>query len=117
MPAIAARAAAADNLPARSARHRDAHDHDREQAQIHAPASLTGRVRWIALTAGFGIVEAVGGWFAGSLALISDAGHTATDAAAFVVALIAQSVARRPPSRHASFGVGIVEGIGLRVSV
>ena len=51
------------------------------------------------MTAGFAVVEAIGGWLAGSLALISDAGHMATDAASFAVALIAQVVARRPPSR------------------
>jgi cobalt-zinc-cadmium efflux system protein len=63
----------------------------------------------LALTAGFGVVEAVGGWLSGSLALISDAGHMATDAAAFLIALIAHGVARRPPSRHASYGYARAE--------
>lgn len=63
----------------------------------------------LVLTAGFAIVEAVGGWWANSLALVSDAGHMATDAAAFVVALIAQVVAGRPPSRHASYGYSRAE--------
>lgn len=58
----------------------------------------------LALTAGFAIVEAIGGWLTGSLALISDAGHMATDAASFVVALFAQHIARRPPSAQASYG-------------
>lgn len=80
------------------------HRHDHEDP--HPPASLTRRALWSALllTAGFGVVEAIGGWAAGSLALISDAGHMATDAAAFVVALIAQGMARRPPTRRASYG-------------
>jgi cobalt-zinc-cadmium efflux system protein len=58
----------------------------------------------LGLTAAFGVVEAISGWLAGSLALISDAGHMATDAAGLVVALIAQIVAARPPSRRASYG-------------
>ena len=69
------------------------------------------RALWIALalTAAFAVVEAVGGLWAHSLALISDAGHMATDAAAFVVAIIASAVARRPPSRHASYGYARAE--------
>ncbi len=63
----------------------------------------------LVLTAAFGVVEALGGWVSGSLALISDAGHMATDAAGLVVALIAQVVARRPPSRKASYGYARAE--------
>jgi cobalt-zinc-cadmium efflux system protein len=133
---IAARAATADNEPAMSARHRSphghahvhgeahaqalgpAHAHDHQPAPVHASTLLTARVLWIAfaLTAGFGIVEAAGGWLSGSLALISDAGHMATDAAAFVVALIAQGVARRPASRLASFGYARAEVLAAFVN-
>jgi cobalt-zinc-cadmium efflux system protein len=70
----------------------------------------------LALTAGFALVEAVGGWIAGSLALISDAGHMATDAASFVVALIAQYLARRPPSARASFGYARAEVLAAFVN-
>jgi cobalt-zinc-cadmium efflux system protein len=82
------------------------HDHPHERPHVHVPASTTLRALQIglALTAGFAVVEAIGGWLAGSLALISDAGHMATDAATFVVALIAQHVSRRPPSAQASYG-------------
>lgn len=69
------------------------------------------RALWIALllTGGFAVAEALGGWWAHSLALISDAGHMATDAAAFVIALIATAVARRPPSDRASYGYARAE--------
>lgn len=84
------------------------HAHDGEHERPHrkppTTATLSALKAGLALTAGFAIVEAIGGWLAGSLALISDAGHMATDSASFVVALIAQYVARRPPSPHASFG-------------
>ncbi len=63
----------------------------------------------LALTALFAIVEAIGGWWAGSLALLSDAGHMVTDVAALSIALIAQRVARRPPSRRASYGYARAE--------
>ena len=82
-----------------------------EAPHSHSPGEATTRVLWIALalTVGFAIVEALGGWFAGSLALISDAGHMVTDAAAFVVALIAIAVGRRPASHRASYGYARAE--------
>ena len=83
-----------------------AHDdgHERPHPKPPSTATLAALKAGLALTAGFALVEAIGGWLAGSLALISDAGHMATDAASFVVALIAQYVARRPPSASASYG-------------
>jgi hypothetical protein len=70
----------------------DRHAH-RHRTDVHA----TRRVLWIALslTLAFALIEALGGWIAGSLALISDAGHMVTDAASFVVALIAATVTAR----------------------
>jgi len=95
-------------------RHDDGHGHRHGPGHHHAePGSSRAALRtlWIALglTAGFGVVEAVGGWLAGSLALVSDAGHMATDAAGLVVALIAQALAQRPPSRRASYGYARAE--------
>jgi cobalt-zinc-cadmium efflux system protein len=71
----------------------------------HAPA-----LRWAAvLTLGFAAVEAVGGWWTGSLALLSDAGHMLTDGAALALAAIAAWMARRPPSARHSYGLGRAE--------
>jgi cobalt-zinc-cadmium efflux system protein len=86
--------------------HLHAHDQPGEPPHAHQPSSATLRAlkSGLVLTAAFAVIEAIGGWLAGSLALISDAGHMATDAASFIVALIAQYVARRPPSAHASYG-------------
>ena len=88
--------------------HRHSHSHD------HAPAPIASRERRafgaaLALTALFAIVEAVGGWWAGSLALLSDAGHMVTDVAALSIALIAQRIAQRPPSHRASYGYARAE--------
>jgi len=81
-------------------------------------AHATQRALWAALllTGGFAAVEAVAGFLAGSLALISDAGHMVTDAASFVVALIAAAVAARPPSRRASYGYARAEVLAAFVN-
>lgn len=86
------------------------HRHAGHAGHSHRPDG-SWRALWIALflTGGFAMVEAAGGWWAHSLALISDAGHMATDAAAFVIALIATAVARRPPSERASYGYARAE--------
>ena len=46
----------------------------------------------ILLTGGYAVVELVGGIVSGSLALVSDAGHMATDATALMIALVAQGL-------------------------
>ena len=68
------------------------------------------------LTAGFALVEAIGGWMAGSLALLSDAGHMVTDAAALGLALFANAIGRRPPSQRASYGYGRAEVLAAFVN-
>lgn len=79
--------------------HRHAHAHD-SGAALGAAA---------ALTIGFAAVEAAGGWWTGSLALLSDAGHMLTDGAALALAALAARVARRPPSARHSYGLGRAE--------
>ena len=44
------------------------------------------------------VVEAVGAWVSGSLALLADAGHMVTDAAAVALALSASYVATLAPT-------------------
>ena len=50
------------------------------------------------------VAELVGAWWSGSLALLADAGHMATDAGAVTLALAASYVASRPVSARRSFG-------------
>ncbi len=50
------------------------------------------------------VVEAAGGWWAGSLALISDAGHMLSDAFALGLSLAAMWIARAPPNSRKSYG-------------
>lgn len=54
-------------------------------------------------------VEAGAGWWAGSLALLSDAGHMLTDALALALAATAAWAARWPPTARLSFGLQRIE--------
>lgn len=56
-------------------------------------------------------MEAGAGWWAGSLALLGDAGHMLTDSMALALAAIASVVAKRPPSLRHSYGLGRVEAL------
>ncbi|EOC1337830.1 CDF family zinc transporter ZitB [Cronobacter dublinensis] len=57
------------------------------------------------VTAAFMVLEVVGGLLSGSLALLADAGHMFTDAAALLVALMAVRFARRAPDTRHTFGL------------
>ncbi len=70
----------------------------------------------LALTLGFAAVEGGAGFWSNSLALISDAGHMVTDATALGLALLAQLIARRPPSAKHSFGFGRAEALAAFVN-
>lgn len=70
----------------------------------------------LTLTFLFAGVEVVAGFWAESLALISDAGHMVTDAAALGLALLAQVIAKRPPSAKHSFGFGRAESLAAFVN-
>ena len=56
------------------------------------------------MTAGYALVQVVGGLLSGSLALIADAGHMVSDAAALLLALVAYRVARRAANARVSYG-------------
>lgn len=68
------------------------------------------------LTLVFAIVEVIYGFASNSLALISDAGHMVTDAASLGLALMAQLIAKRPPSARHSFGFGRAEALAAFVN-
>jgi cobalt-zinc-cadmium efflux system protein len=54
----------------------------------------------LGITGTFMVLEVIGGWLSGSLALLADAGHMLTDTAALALALGAALVARRPSDAH-----------------
>ncbi|HEY9531258.1 MAG TPA: cation diffusion facilitator family transporter [Burkholderiales bacterium] len=82
-----------------------AHHHPHPHAQGPGAALRAAA----ALTIAFAAVEAIGGWWTGSLALLSDAGHMVTDGAALALGALAAWVARRPPSARHSYGLGRAE--------
>ena len=52
----------------------------------------------------FMVVEAVGGWIAGSLALLADAGHMLTDVGALALSLLTAWIAQRPADDSKTYG-------------
>ncbi len=75
------------------------HDHAAGRAEDRARLRLV-----LAITVAVLVVELVGAWVAGSLALLADAGHMATDAAAIVLALGASYVATIKGGPRSTFG-------------
>jgi len=84
------------------------HDHAHGHSHTHAPAVSRANERKVlvsfTLIFGFMLVEAVGGVLSGSLALLADAGHMLTDAAALALAYAAFRVGRRAADSRRTFG-------------
>lgn len=91
--------------------HGHTHGHTHGHAAGRAGARHVRPLRWsFAVVAGFLVVQAVTGLVTGSLALLSDAGHMATDALGLGMALAAIGVASRPTrAGHRTFGLYRVE--------
>lgn len=88
------------------------HEHD------HHHGEAAGGMLWfaVALTLGYAGVEAGVGWWAGSLALVADAGHMVNDAGALLIAAAAEWIARRPASRLHTYGLGRAEFLAALVN-
>ncbi len=71
----------------------------------------------LGLTSLIMVAEAVGGWLSGSLALVSDAGHMLTDAAALGLALVAAWLSSRPPDDKRTFGYRRAEVLAAQINV
>jgi cobalt-zinc-cadmium efflux system protein len=107
--------------------HDDEHPHAGGHAgHAHHPVADVANSRAIGLaallTGGFMAVEIAGGLIAGSLTLLADAGHMATDFAALAMAWLAFRVARRPADHTRTYGfdrlsvlAAFVNGIALFV--
>ncbi len=90
--------------------HRELAEHAHSHPHPHAERGTGSALRAAAaLTLAFAVVEAAGGWWSGSLALLSDAGHMVTDAVALMLGAAAAWMARRPPSGRHSYGLGRAE--------
>ncbi len=88
------------------------HDGSHDHRSRHRPPATGGhrRLGWVlVLTLGFAAVEALGGLWAHSLALLGDAGHMFSDSVALGMAATASWVGRRPPSARHSYGLARAE--------
>ena len=80
------------------------HHHDHHGHGHHGAGTRRSLIFSFAITLGFMGAEAVGGWLTNSLALLSDAGHMLTDAAALGLSLLALKIGEMPPSTTKTFG-------------
>ncbi len=94
--------------------------HDQtQQENLEQPAERVNRrplVIALVITTTFLVAEVIGGILTNSLALLADAGHMATDAAALGLALFAVWLARRPTTPERSFGFYRVEILAALVN-
>ncbi|OHC98262.1 MAG: cation transporter [Sphingopyxis sp. RIFCSPHIGHO2_01_FULL_65_24] len=82
------------------------HDHGEAGHAHNHGAGANARSLSIALglTATFLVAELVGAWLFNSLALLSDAAHMFTDAAALAIALAAIRIGQRPADKRRTYG-------------
>lgn len=78
------------------------HDHHHHHFHTQARSQL---LLPFALTLIFAVVEALGGLYTGSLALLGDAGHMFSDSAALGLAWLASWIAQRPQSARHNYGL------------
>lgn len=79
------------------------HDHDHGHPHHHTDNVRVLFWSFIAIFT-FMIVEAIGGFFTNSLALLSDAGHMLSDAAALGLSLLAFKIGERKASQDKTYG-------------
>ena len=90
-----------------------AHPHAHDHGHVRTLSRQALRLGF-ALTVGILLIEVVGGFFAHSLALLSDAGHMLTDVIALGLAWFAAAQATRPATGRRTFGylrVGILTAL------
>jgi len=92
------------------------HTHHHDHSGRHRAPAARGLSVALALTLGFALLEAAGGLWSGSLALLGDAGHMLSDSVALALAALAAWAARRPPSARHSYGFARAEVIAALVN-
>jgi len=91
-----------------------------EDDSVLGSESLKGLRGALVINLAICAIEFAGGFWTGSLALISDASHNAVDCAALTAGIVANFLSRRPPDERRTFGYRRVEvlaalanGVGL----
>lgn len=107
--------------------HTHAHNKVHHRAETRARRALLGATLFTSL---FMLLELAGGWFAASLAIMTDAAHLVcynsthttkltqqlTDIAAMLLSLFAMWLARRPATAQLTFGYHRAEILGALVT-
>lgn len=96
--------------------HHRAHEHHHDHRHTHHHGGGTALGWSFGIIAAFAIVEAIGGWWSGSLALLGDAGHMVTDACALGLAALAARIAQRPATYKLSFGLARTEVVAALIN-
>lgn len=114
--------------------HTDSHSHHghlhHDHGEMHAAVAPDGRrisrafKIGIVLNLAYVAIEAVFGWLADSMGLLSDAGHNLSDVASLVIAMLAIKMAQLPPTARYTYGyskatiqASVVNSIILYVAV
>lgn len=101
------------------------HAHTHQLTPACDDDAATDATRWrnrrrlgltLVLLLGYMVAEVVGGLLSGSLALLADAGHMLSDAAALALALFALWIANRPCTPQRTFGYYRVEVLAALVN-
>jgi len=75
------------------------HDHD------HGHGASARRLLFaLGILLIFTVIEALGGWFANSIALLAEAGHMLADCGSLLLAVFAVRASRRPPDARHTYG-------------
>jgi len=86
------------------------HTHPNDKGSRPARATVDRKLLFsIGLNAVIVVAEVAGGLVSGSLALLSDAMHNASDVVALILALAARVAGRRPPSLRHTYGLARLE--------
>jgi cobalt-zinc-cadmium efflux system protein len=86
--------------------HHDHHGHAQAHGHSHAPARYDRAFAiGIALNIAYVVAEAGAGLWAGSVALLADAGHNLSDVLGLAVAWGGAALARTPPSKRFTYGL------------
>lgn len=89
-----------------------AHHHSHSHHHDHSHRDHTNRkvllISFILIT-GFMIVEFIGGFLTGSLALISDAGHMLSDSISLFLSFMAMWIAKKPATKTKTYGYKRIE--------
>lgn len=82
----------------------------------HAPKNSRSLYLAAGITLSYALVEAGTGWWAQSLALLSDAGHMLADTSALLIAAVGAWLTQRSPDPRHSYGFGRAEFIAALIN-